>query len=109
MAAVGRREAGVRTLERVRTALLRLGLFFDVALASLELAELHLADGEHEAVREIAGGLLQIFDAQGVSREAYAALLVFCRAAESRVATAELAAATIESLIAGSRNLPSER
>ncbi len=107
--AAGRRETGLRMLAQVRTELLRFGLFFDASLASLELAELHLSAGEHEAVEEITGSLLQIFDARGVSREAYAALLVFCRAAESRVATAELAAATLESLIAGSCNLPPER
>jgi tetratricopeptide (TPR) repeat protein len=94
-------------LDRVRTLLLHRGLAFDAALATLELMHLYLLEGVLDAVEALAGDLLAIFEAQGVPREALATLTVFCRAAKAKLATAELAEATLEAMEGMRRKLAS--
>jgi hypothetical protein len=64
---------------------------YDCALVSLELAALHLEEGRTAEVRRLAAEMLWIFKAQGIDREALAALRVFREATEKEAATAELA------------------
>jgi len=98
VADVGNRAAAVAQLGEVREAFLGRGLVFDSALVGLELAALHLTHDEHDPVLAIAEDLLPVFAMEGVPREALAALTVFCRAAQAKVATADLAVATREAL-----------
>jgi tetratricopeptide (TPR) repeat protein len=97
-AKTGKRLATVGILREIRSGLVDLGLLFDAALAGLEEAYLRLEAGEAEEVQAIAAELLPVFEGESIPREAHAALLLFCRAAEKRIATAELVALSIEAL-----------
>jgi hypothetical protein len=66
-------------------------LAYDCALASLELAVLLLDYGRTAEVPGLATEMLWIFRAQGVHREALAALRLFCDAAMEKRVTANLA------------------
>jgi hypothetical protein len=74
----------------VREDLAEQRIAYDTALASLEIAALLLEEGRSGEVRFLARQLLWIFQAQGVHREALAALRLFCEAAEKEVATLEM-------------------
>jgi tetratricopeptide (TPR) repeat protein len=104
---LGHRDQAAKAFAEVRGEFLGRGLLFDAALAALEEATLYLAEGEYQAVEEISGELLAVFEAHELPRETYATVLVFFHAARARVATAELAAAAIESL-ERARNLRSD-
>jgi transcriptional regulator with XRE-family HTH domain len=84
--------------EEVRREFVRRGNGYDAALVSLELAASELERGHTREVRELAEEMLRIFTAKGVQREAVAALGVFCQAARTESATAELARRTLRYL-----------
>jgi transcriptional regulator with XRE-family HTH domain len=88
--AAGLRRTGeaVSTLEQVRKDFAALGIAYDAALASLDVAVLHLELGRAAEVKILAREMAPIFQAQGVHREALAALKLFCEAAEQEIATA---------------------
>lgn len=77
-------------LTETRDAFIREGLAYDAALASLDLALLFVQQGRTPQIKELALGMLPIFEAQDVHREAWAALLLFRRAAREEVATLSL-------------------
>jgi tetratricopeptide (TPR) repeat protein len=89
-AASGETPEAIRILRMVRQEFVSLGVGFDAALVTLELAVLHLRAGETAAVAELAGEMIPIFEAQDVHREALAALAVFQQAAREEKATVEL-------------------
>jgi tetratricopeptide (TPR) repeat protein len=66
-------------------------MWFDVALALLEIAAMLLDQGQSAEVRVLSKGLVQIFESDGIHREALAALRLFWEAAEHETATADLA------------------
>jgi len=66
-------------------------MWYDVALALLEIAVLLLEVGRAADVKALALDLAQVFQANGVHREALAALRLFQEAAGRKEATAELA------------------
>lgn len=68
--------------EAVRRGFLDRKLGYDTALVTLELAVVYAERGEARRVRKLASDLAQVFRAQGVPREALAALLIFVRTAE---------------------------
>lgn len=88
--------AGADTLEVVRKRLIELGLVFDAALASLELAEWHAeeiagaeTDEEHlAAIRELATESAEFFAGQDVGPEAVVALVLFQHVASFSVPSA---------------------
>ena len=88
-AGLGRREKAVETLSRVRQDFADLGIAYDVALISLELAVLYLEDGRTAEVQLLARQMAPIFQAQGVHREVLAALKLFRDAAEAEAVTVE--------------------
>jgi hypothetical protein len=94
----GNRRPALAQLGEVRQAFLDRGLLFDSMLVGLEVAALHLAENEHEAAITIAEDLLAVFTSEGVPREAFATLSVFCAAAKAKVATVELAGAAKDAL-----------
>jgi len=97
-AGLGRREEAVAALEQVRGEFTTREIAYDAALVSLELAVLYLEDGRTSEVRILARQMLWIFRAQGVHREALAALKLFCEAAEREQATVDLARRVAEYL-----------
>ncbi|HSF44162.1 MAG TPA: helix-turn-helix domain-containing protein [Thermoanaerobaculia bacterium] len=98
LAGLGRREKAVAALEQVRGEFTSREIAYDAALVSLELAVLYLEDGRTSEVRILARQMLWIFRAQGVHREALAALKLFCEAAEREQATVDLARRVAEYL-----------
>jgi transcriptional regulator with XRE-family HTH domain len=90
-AGLGRKKEGRAAFMQARQEFTALANGYDTALVSLELAVLELEEGRTEAVRGLAGEMLWIFSAQGVHREALAALRLFCEAAEAESATPTLA------------------
>lgn len=94
----GRIAAGLRRMreaaglfESVRQAFERLGIVYDMALVSVELAAVYMCEGRTAETKTIARQLLPIFSAQGVSTEVEKALRLFVEAVRQEEATAELA------------------
>jgi hypothetical protein len=73
-AGLERREEALPALEQVRRYFTTEQIAYDAALASLEVAVLYLEAGRTGEVRTLAEEMLWIFKAQGVHREALAAL-----------------------------------
>jgi tetratricopeptide (TPR) repeat protein/transcriptional regulator with XRE-family HTH domain len=87
----GRVEEGSAGLEQVSRDFTTRELPYDAALSSLDLAVLWLKAGRTAEVRELAVAMRWIFKAQGIAREALAALKVFYDAACQEAATVGLA------------------
>jgi tetratricopeptide (TPR) repeat protein len=90
-AGLGRQEEALALLGEARQRFAAKAMWYDVALALLEEAVLLLEEGRATDVRELAKGLVRVFDAKGVHQEAIAALRLFQEAAEREAATTELA------------------
>ncbi|HEX4963086.1 MAG TPA: helix-turn-helix transcriptional regulator [Thermoanaerobaculia bacterium] len=89
-AGLGRTEEAMAGLEQVRMDFTGLGLPYEAALSSLELAVLLLEAGRTAAVRKLAAAMGWIFKAKGIQEEALATLKLFRDAAEQEEATVEL-------------------
>lgn len=87
----GRKEDAKEALAHVREEFAALNLAYDSALSTLELAALYLEDGRIQEVKDLALEMAPVFRAQGVHREALAALQLFRDAAEQETATLDLA------------------
>jgi tetratricopeptide (TPR) repeat protein len=81
---------------------------YDAALVSLEMATFLLQEGRTAEVRELAGEMIPIFQAQDIHREALAALAVFQAAAALDSATLELAR-EVAAFLARARHDPALR
>jgi len=68
-----------------------LKMWYDVALALLEIAALLLEEGRTAEVKELTQVLTKAFESQDIHREAMAALHLFHEAAEREAATADFA------------------
>jgi tetratricopeptide (TPR) repeat protein len=90
-AGLGCGEEARMSFEQVRREFTAREMAYDCALVTLELAALLLEQEHTREVRVLAEEMLWIFRAQGVHREALAALQVFCDAARREAASAELA------------------
>jgi tetratricopeptide (TPR) repeat protein len=97
-AGLGRAEEAREALSQVRAGFAARGIAYDAALATLELAVLHLEQGRTREVKVLARQMAPIFKAQGVHREALAALKLFCQAAAKEAATVQLARRLVEYL-----------
>jgi tetratricopeptide (TPR) repeat protein len=87
---LGRVEQAVATFREVRGAFLELGLDYDAALASLDLAGVLVQQARSADVRRLAEEMLAAFSARDIHREAMAALRFFCRAARVEKAGIDL-------------------
>jgi tetratricopeptide (TPR) repeat protein len=87
----GRRREARAAFDQARHDFTAYGNGYEAALVALELAVLELEDGHTAAVRGLAHEMVSVFRAQGVHREALAALRLFGKAAEAETATAEQA------------------
>lgn len=89
-AGLGRRNEARAQLEQVRRDFEDRGLPYDYALVSLDVAMLYREERRFPEIKALAGEILKIFNAQGVHREAIAAIVLFREAAEKEQVTAEL-------------------
>jgi transcriptional regulator with XRE-family HTH domain/tetratricopeptide (TPR) repeat protein len=97
-AGLGRAAEAVEALSQVRAGFADSGIAYDAALATLELAVVHLEQGRTREIKALARQMAPIFQAQGVHRGALAALKLFCDAAEKEAATVELARRVVKFL-----------
>jgi len=97
-AGLGRMERALEALSRVREEFISRGIAYDAALASMELATLYLERGWTVQIKALARQMAPIFRAQGVHREALAALRLFCQTANQETATVEMARRLVEYL-----------
>lgn len=89
-AGLGRLEEAEAELDYVVGRLVARGIAFDAARACLDLAQLYLLQKRSAEVKRLAGQMVAVFKAQGVHREALAAVILFQGAAEQEKATVEL-------------------
>ena len=87
----GRSEEARALLHRVRNDLAAEKIPYDTALVTLELAGVYAAEGRSAEVKALARLSAPDFVAQGVHREAQAALAIFRQAAEQERVSAEMA------------------
>jgi tetratricopeptide (TPR) repeat protein len=78
-----RHEQAGAAFRQVREAFLELGLDYDAALASLDLAEVYAIQGRTGEMRLLANEMLEVFQARSIHREAIGALSVLQQAAEA--------------------------
>lgn len=82
---MGRLGEAELALRIAREAFLEQGIWFDAALASLDLAMVHARRGETAGVKRIAAEIVPVFRACRVHPEAIAALLLLRDATETEV------------------------
>ncbi|HYO12234.1 MAG TPA: hypothetical protein VE685_03450 [Thermoanaerobaculia bacterium] len=87
---LGRLEEAEAALEEARGAFMELGIGFDAALVSLDLAMVYALRGDHGQVKRLATEMVPIFESRDVHQEAIAALLIFKQAAEAERVSLEL-------------------
>ncbi|MEA2562868.1 MAG: MalT-like region [Acidobacteriota bacterium] len=78
-----RYEQAAVAFREVREAFLELGLDYDAALASLDLAEIYATQGRTADVRRLADEMLEVFRSRKIHREAMGALSVLQKAAST--------------------------
>jgi transcriptional regulator with XRE-family HTH domain len=100
----GRTEEALAAFSQLRVEFARREIAYDAALVTLELALIKLGRGRTQEVKTLARQMTPIFQAQGVHREALAALRLFCEAAERELATVELARRIVDYLYRAQHN-----
>jgi tetratricopeptide (TPR) repeat protein len=80
---LGRLEEAEVALGIARDAFIELGIGFDAALVSLDLAMVYALREDNAAVKRLAAEMVPIFESRDVHQEAIAALLIFKEAAEA--------------------------
>jgi transcriptional regulator with XRE-family HTH domain len=90
-AGLGRTGEAITLLSRARGGFASSGILYDTALVTLELAVLHVEEGQTAQVKALARQTAPIFRNQDVPREALAAFMLFQRAAEEERVTVALA------------------
>lgn len=89
-AGLGELERAERAFRQVREDFERRGMIYNAAVVGLDLAALWLRQGRTAEVRRLVAGMLEVFRARYVAREAIAALLMLRDAAEREEATVDL-------------------
>ena len=93
-AGMGRSDEAFAAFAEVRSRFAELGMPYDAALATLQLAVLYAAEGGRSAeVKALAAEAAPIFRAEGIHPEARKALALFARVAAEERVTVELARA----------------
>jgi transcriptional regulator with XRE-family HTH domain len=101
---LGRAEEAMVAFSQLRMEFAAREIAYDAALVTLELALTELARGRTQEVKMLARQMTPIFHAQGVHREAIAALKLFCEAAERELATLELVRRVVDYLYRAQHN-----
>ena len=86
-AARGDLAAAERLFVTTRGTFMQAGIGFDAAMVSLDLALAYLKNGQTAQTKRLAEQIKPLFEAQDMHREAIAALLLFCEAAEQESLT----------------------
>lgn len=86
----GRIDEAEEALAETREAFIQEGIVLDAALVSLEMAAIYLEQGRTGAIKTLAEEILPIFKASEFHREAFAALILFQKAAEMERVTLSL-------------------
>ncbi len=102
---LGEARAAEQAFLGVRNGFLHQGNGFDAALVSLDLAALYLAEGRTADVKRLAEGMVPVFSAQGVHREAARALELLQEAVRREALTMALLA-ELASFLEASRRDP---
>jgi len=97
-AGLGRVEEALASLREVRDRFVSLGIAYDAALATLELAVVLAEQGRTAEVKALAAESAPIFAAQRVERERLGALALFRQAAEEERLTTALARKLVSDL-----------
>lgn len=84
---LGRRPRAIIRFEHLLRRFMAYEMPYDAALVGLDLAAVHLEEGNSKEARELAGQLVPIFEALQVSREALEALSLFVEALRKEAAT----------------------
>lgn len=84
---LGREARAEAALLEVRKGFLELGVAYDSAAVSLELASLYLRQGRTSELKDLAAEIIPVFQSRDIHQEAYAALLLFQRAVEMETLT----------------------
>lgn len=87
---LGHLELAVEALEQARAGFVDLGLGYDAAFVTLDLALVHLDSGEMERASALARTMLPLFASRDLHREALAALSLVRRAMEEETLTRQL-------------------
>jgi len=87
----GNAAAAEEALLAARQSFIEMGMPYEAALVSLDLAVLYTEQGRSSETRELAREMLPIFQSQDVGREALATLMLFQQAALADSLTARLA------------------
>jgi len=85
-------------LQTVRDRYVEMGIGYNAALVSLDLAKVYLLQGRTQETKRLAAEMHPIFVSREVQREAIAALLVFQQAAEQETASLHLIDEVIRSV-----------
>lgn len=88
---LGQTDTAEAIFQEVRQQFRSEGFGYETALVSLDLAVLLLEGDRTEETRELAQEMLQMFNALDIQREAFAALILFQRAAVKDQATVQMA------------------
>lgn len=100
-----RHEQAAVAFREVREAFLELGVDYDAALASLDLAEVYAIQGRTTDLRRLAEEMIEVFRSRNIHREALAALAVLQQAARAEQAELELVR-QVGSYLRKARNQP---
>ncbi|MFL6233855.1 MAG: hypothetical protein ACJ76N_12030 [Thermoanaerobaculia bacterium] len=103
-----RNDQAEAALREVRESFLELGLSYDAALASLDLAGVYVVQGRTADVSRVAEETLKVFQTYNTHREAIAALLVFCASARLNQAGLDLVR-EVSGFLKRARNNPNLR
>lgn len=87
---LGETDRAEEILREVRDGFILDGMGFDAALVSLDLASMLLAQNRTPETRRLAEEMLPIFNSMDIRREAFAALILFQRAALREEATVQM-------------------
>lgn len=102
-ATLGPQEQAETDFREVREGFIELGIGYDAALVSLDLAVLYAEQGRTAEIRELAQQMLALFESRGVGTEALAAAFLFSKATLQETATAQALADVREWLKANRR------
>lgn len=84
---LGHLDEAETALREVRDALVEQGLGLDAALASLDLAMIHLERGDTGELKRLAAEMIPVFESRDDHQKALAAFLLFRQAAEAEQVT----------------------
>ncbi|HVT60988.1 MAG TPA: helix-turn-helix domain-containing protein [Thermoanaerobaculia bacterium] len=101
---LGRAEQAEAALFMVRAGFIDVGMSYDAALVTIELAELYASHGRTSEVKVLVLQSMPVFLDKKVHREAQRALQLFRKAAEAEVVTAALARSLVRYLLRARRD-----